>query len=48
MREPKCEFCGAPLPDLMLGFLEHIDENPVCRWVWTEWTQSVRREAGGT
>lgn len=45
---PKCEFCGKPLEDMMLAFMEHIEESPVCREVWNNWRGNVRREAGGT
>jgi hypothetical protein len=47
-REPHCEFCGAPLEDMMLAFMEHMDQSEVCRENWNQWRQNVRREAGGT
>ena len=47
-REPHCEFCGAPLEDMMLAFMEHMDQSETCRENWNQWRQNVRREAGGT
>lgn len=45
---PVCDFCGAPLPDPMLGFMDHMDAAPACREAWIAWRENVRREAGGT
>jgi hypothetical protein len=46
--DTRCEFCGVELPDLMLGFMDHIDASPQCRLRWDEWRANVRRESGGT
>ncbi len=45
---PKCDFCGAALEDMMVGFLDHVDANPGCNAAWQAWRENVRREAGGT
>ena len=45
---PQCPFCEAPLTDMMLGFLDHVDASPNCHWLWNEWRGNVKREAGGT
>lgn len=43
-----CPFCGVAIPDMMLGFLDHVDQAPVCKEAWAAWRDHVRREAGGT
>jgi hypothetical protein len=45
---PACPFCGQGLPDLMLGFLDHVELSSFCRAWWGEWRENVKREAGGT
>lgn len=45
---PQCEFCGAELEDMMLGFLDHIEASEGCRAYWIAWRENVRRESGGT
>jgi hypothetical protein len=47
-REPHCEFCGVALPDMMLGFMEHLDASPSCKDAWNAWRENVRGEMGGT
>lgn len=46
--EPACPFCHQRLPDLMLGFLDHVERSSFCRAWWGEWRENVKREAGGT
>ena len=48
MEPTTCEFCQQPIPDPMLGFLDHMESSPVCNQLWNEWRRNVRREAGGT
>lgn len=43
-----CEFCQRPLADPMLAFMDHLDESETCRYLWEQWRQNVRREAGST
>lgn len=43
-----CDFCGKPLADPMLAFLDHLDEAEACKFLWQAWRGNVRREAGSS
>ena len=47
-KTPRCQFCGTELADPMVAFMEHLDEAPLCRMLWDEERENIKRESGGT
>lgn len=43
----RCPFCGASLVDGGAGFMDHIEERPVCKERFEAWIEQIRGDMGG-
>ena len=43
----RCPFCGASLVDGGGGFMDHIEEEPVCGDRFDAWIERIREDIGG-
>lgn len=42
-----CLFCGTTISDPGLGFYEHVEEAPSCRFRWKDWMREIPKDHGG-
>lgn len=42
-----CPFCGAQLEDGGAGFIDHVEESPVCKDRFDAWKERIRDDIGG-
>jgi hypothetical protein len=42
-----CPFCGAALSDGGIGFIDHIDDAPMCKEKFEAWREQIRGDIGG-
>jgi hypothetical protein len=42
-----CPFCGETLADGGAGFMDHIDEAPVCKERFDDWKEQISSDIGG-
>lgn len=45
--EDVCLFCGEGIEDPGLGFYDHVDESPACRFRWEDWMVEIPKDHGG-
>ena len=42
-----CPFCGTPLLDGGIGFVDHIEDAPICKERFEAWRDQVREDIDG-
>lgn len=43
----QCMFCGRPIADRGLGFLQHLDQNPECQAAYDAWLERLDQDRPG-
>ena len=46
-RPDLCPFCGVELTDEGIGFVDHLDEEPLCKERFDAWKEHIRDDIGG-
>jgi hypothetical protein len=43
----QCPFCTTELEDPGAGFMDHLEESPVCKQGFEQWRSSIAGDMGG-